>query len=179
MKRFLMAALLSAFLASPAAATDTGFYIGAKFGSVNYDYANVSNNSQAGYSLLGGFTISEYFAMEAEFNRLGGFDTFDSTIKGKSFGISGVGTMPLNPEFSLYGKMGISSSTLEDSPRPGFSGPVFTYTNTGLSFGFGGKFNVGNSAGILFGYDSYPVGDAALTNTSHAGMLYIGALFNF
>ncbi len=178
MKNVVIAVLLSACAITPALAADSGFYIGAKFGSVNYDYANVSNNSQAGYGFLGGYTINDYFAVEAEFNRLGGFDSTSGTIKGRSFGFSGVGSLPLSPEFSLFGKMGISSSTLDDTAKPGFTGN-FTYTNTGLSIGFGGKFNVGNEAGILFGYDSYPVGDAAITTTSHAGMLYIGAVFNF
>lgn len=178
MKKIIIAMLLSAFAATPAVAADTGFYIGGKFGSVNYDYANVSNNSQAGYGILGGYTVNEYFAMEAEYNRLGGFDSSTGTIKGRSFGFSGVGSLPLSPEFSLFGKMGIATSTLDDTAKPGYSGN-FTYTNTGLTIGFGGKFNIGNDAGILFGYDSYPVGDAAITTTSHAGILYIGAVFGF
>lgn len=178
MKKVNIVALLSAFAAPPAIAADTGFYIGVKFGSVNYDYANVSNNSQAGYGLLGGYIVNDYFAAEAEFNHLGGFDTVDSIIKGKSFGISGVGTLPLNPEFSLFGKLGITSSSLEDSPQPGYLGGVYTHTNTGLNIGFGGQFNVNETVGIRFGYDSYPVGDTT-SSTSQAGMLYIGGIFNF
>jgi OmpA-OmpF porin, OOP family len=178
MKKIIIAALLSAFAAAPAVAADTGLYLGLKFGSVNYGYANVSNNSQAGYGLFGGYAVNEYFAVEAEFNRLGGFDSTSGTIKGRSFGFSGVGSLPLSPEFSLFGKMGIASSTLDDTAKPGYTGN-FTYTNTGLTIGFGGKFNVGNDAGILFGFDSYPVGDSAVTTTSHAGMLYIGGVFKF
>jgi OOP family OmpA-OmpF porin len=178
MKRAVIAVLLSTFVVAPAIAADTGFYVGAKFGSVNYGYDNVSNNSQAGYGFLAGYTVNDYFAVEAEFNRLGGFDSTSGTIKGRSFGFSGVGSLPLSPEFSLFGKMGIASSTLDDTAKPGYTGN-FTYTNTGLTIGFGGKFNVGNDAGILFGYDSYPVGDASITTTSYAGLLYIGAVFNF
>jgi OOP family OmpA-OmpF porin len=179
MKRVVIAVLLSAFAAAPAVAADTGLYIGAKFGSVNYGYGNVYNNSQAGYGLLGGFTVNDYFAIEAEFNRLGGFDTTSSIIKGKSFGFSGVGTLPLSSEFSLFGKMGITSSSLEDSPQPGAPAGVYTYTNTGLSIGFGGQFNINEAAAIRFGYDGYPVGDAAINTTSSAGMLYIGGLLKF
>ncbi|MFZ5523617.1 MAG: outer membrane beta-barrel protein [Pseudomonadota bacterium] len=178
MKVIVTVALFSAFVAAPAVAADTGFYFGAKFGSVNYGYANVSNNSQAGYGLLGGYTVNDYFAVEAEFNRLGGFDSTTGTVKGRSFGFSGVGSLPLSPEFSLFGKMGISSSTLDDTAKPGYT-ENFTYTNTGLSIGFGGKFNIGNDAGILFGFDSYPVGDSAITTTSSAGMLYLGGIFKF
>lgn len=178
MKKAVIAALLSAFVAAPAVAADTGLYLGVKFGSVNYGYDNVSNNSQAGYGLLGGYTVNDYFAVEAEFNRLGGFDSSTGTIKGRSFGFSGVGTLPMSPEFSLFGKMGIASSSLEDTAKPPFTGN-YTYNNTGLTIGFGGQFNVGEGAGFRFGYDSYPVGDAAITTTSYAGMLYIGGLVKF
>lgn len=178
MKGVVIAALLSAFAATPAVAADTGFYIGAKFGSVNYGYGNVYNNSQAGYGLLFGYTVNDYFAVEAELNRLGGFDSSTGTIKGRSFGFCGVGSLPLSPEFSLFAKMGIASSTLDDTAKPGYTGN-YTYTNTGLSIGFGGQFNVNEAAGIRFGYDSYPVGDSAITTTSHAGMLYIGGIFKF
>jgi len=182
MKKIIVIALLSVCFAPTAVAAGKGFYIGAKFGSVNYGYDNVSNNSQAGYGLLGGYVINDYFAIEAEFNRLGGFDTVDSIIKGKSFGISGVGTLPLNPEFSLFGKLGITSSSLEDSPKPGYLGGVYTHTNTGLNIGFGGQFNVNEAVGIRFGLDGYPVRHTDYSYTSYissASMLYIGGIVKF
>jgi len=184
MKITVVAALLSAFVTTTALAADTGFYLGAKFGSVNYDFSYASNNSQAGYGLLGGYFVSDYFAVEAEFNRLGGFDDnfYGSTITGKSFGFSGVGLLPLNREFSLFGKMGIVSSSLEDSPQPGFTGPNRTGNYTGLSIGLGGQFNVGEAAGIRFGLDGYPVSHKDFSNTSNlssASMLYIGGIVRF
>jgi hypothetical protein len=140
----------------------------------------VYNNSQAGYGLLGGYAINDYFAVEAEYNRLGGFDTVNSIIKGRSFGFSGVGSLPMSPEFSLFGKMGITSSSLEDSPQPGaIDQRIYTYTNTGLSIGFGGQFNFNQAFDIRFGFESYPVGDAAINTTSNASMLYIGSIFKF
>ena len=175
---FRLIVVLSTLATAPAIAADTNLYLGAKFGSVNYGYDNVSNNSQAGYGLLAGYAFNRVFSIEAEFNRLGGFDNATSTTKGRSFGFSGIGYLPFSREFSLFGRMGITTSVLEDTALPGFSGD-FTYTNTGLSTGFGGQFNVSNEVGIRFGFDFYPVGDATVTNTSTANMMYIGTVLKF
>lgn len=177
MKKTVIGVLISAFIATPAIASDAGFYIGAKLGSVNYGYGNVSNNSQAGFGLLGGYAINENIAIEAEYDSLGGFDSNSGTIKGSSFGFSGVGSLPLNQQFSLFGKIGIASTTLKDTAKPGWVGD-FTYNNTGLTIGFGGQYNVNKELGIRVGIDIYPVGDAVST-TSSAGMLYIGGVLKF
>jgi len=179
MKRVAIAALMSAVAATPAVAADKGLYIGAKLGVVNYGYSNVYNNSQAGYGLVGGYALNDYFALEAEINNLGGFETLYSIIKGSSYGVSGVVTLPMDPYFSLFAKLGVTSSSLEDSPQNGASGGTHTYTNTGLSIGIGGQFNVNEAVGIRLGFDSYQVGDAAISATSKAGMVYIGGLYKF
>lgn len=174
MRKIAIAVLLSAFVAAPAGAAD--FYAGVKLGSVNYGYSNVTNNSQMGFGLLGGYAINENFAVEVEYNSLGGFDFPGSNIKGSSLGFSGVGSLPLNPQFSLFGKLGMVSSTLKDTAQPGFSGGTFTHNNTGLTVGFGGQFNVSPVVGIRVGYDSYQVGDS-VSGTSSAGMMYVGGVF--
>ena len=177
MKKITIAVLLSVFVAAPAVAADTGFYAGVKLGSVNYGYSNVTNNSQAGFGLLGGYAINKYFALEAEYDSLGGFDSATGTIKGSSFGVSGVGSYPFNEQFSLFGKLGVASSSLKDTAKPGYVGN-FTYNNTGLTVGFGGQYNVIKEIGIRVGIDIYPVGDVN-TNTSSALMMYIGGVFKF
>jgi OmpA-OmpF porin, OOP family len=191
MKKTAIAALISfsAFVAAPAGAavyydTSYGFYGGVKVGAVNYDFNNVTNNSQAGYGLLLGYNFSPNFGVELEYNNLGSFDTTDpaigSSVKGTSLGISAVGTIPLNRQFSLYGKMGIATTTLHDRPQPGFSGPDFTFSDTDLTLGFGGLFNVTPFVGLRVGYDFYPVQDFAISSRTHtAGMLGITGLFKF
>jgi len=173
MKKIAIAVLLSTFVAAPSVAAD--FYAGVKLGSVNYGYNNVTNNRQAGFGLLGGYAINENFAVEAEYNSLGGFDSLPETIKGSSFGVSGVGSYPFNPQFSLFGKLGIASSTLKVTDP--FFGKA-TVNKTDLTVGIGGQYNVSKEIGIRVGIDSYRVGDA-VTGTSSAGMLYVGGVFKF
>lgn len=176
MKKIAIAVLLSAFVAAPAVAA--GMYAGVKLGSVNYGYSNVTNNSQAGFGLLGGYAVNENFAVEVEYNSLGGFDSTSGTIKGSSFGVSGVGSYPINEQFSLFGKLGIASTSLKDTAKPGWVGGPFTYNKTGLTVGFGGQYNLSPVVGIRVGYDSYPVGDS-VSGTSTAGILYVGGVFKF
>lgn len=173
--------MLSFSIATPALAADTGLYMGAKFGTVNYNYDYASKNSQAGYGLLLGYTVNRVLAVEAEFSRLGGFndDLGNGEIKGKAFGFSGVGYLPLNRDFSLFGKMGIITTTLDDSPQPGLSGTSYSDSFTGFNLGLGIQFAAGDTAAVRFGFDNYPVAHISNVNASSANMMYIAALVRF
>jgi len=175
MKKLATALLLSIAVTDPAVATE--MYVGVKLGIVNYGYSNVTNNSQMGFGFLGGYAFSENFAVEAEYNNLGGFDSPafpPETIKGSSFGLSGVGSYPFSQEFSLYGKLGISNSTLRDT----VFGVTTDITNTGVNAGFGGQYNISKEIGIRVGIDIYQVGDSA-SGTSSAKMMHAGGVFKF
>ncbi|MGC2166351.1 MAG: porin family protein [Gallionella sp.] len=181
MKCVISAVLLNFAIATPVLAADTGLYMGAKFGTVNYDYSYASNNSQAGYGLLLGYTVNRSLAVEAEFSRIGGFDDNPGSgvIKGKAFGFSGVGCLPINRDISLFGKMGIVSTTLDDSPQPGIPGRSYSDSFTGFNFGLGVQFTAGDATAIRFAFDSYPVAHITTANASSANMMYIAALVNF
>ncbi len=177
MKKFVIAALLSAFVAAPAVAA--GMYASVKLGNVRYGYSNVTNDNQTGFGLLGGYSFNEDFAIEAEHNSLGGFNFTDSAWKGSSIGLSGVGFFPLNQQFSLFGKLGIARSTLKGIAKPGYAIPGnTTINNIGLTFGLGGQYNVGKEFGIRAGVDNFPVGNSAF-GTSRAGMTYVGGVIKF
>lgn len=175
MKKIAIAALLSACVAAPAVASDC--YDGIKVGQANYPYSNVSNNNQLAYGVLLGCNISPGFAVEAEYDMLGGFESTTGKIKGSSFGMSAVGIMPMNRQFSLFLKLGLAGTTLKDKAKPGYSGD-FTYNNTGLTWGFGGQFNVSRVAGVRFSYDGYDISNGAGVIDS-VGMFSVGGIFKF
>ena len=160
-----------------AVAADSVFYAGVKLGQANYEYTNVSNNNQSAFGFLVGFPINATVAIEAEYMSLGGFDSSTGNIKGKSVGVSGVGFFPVSQQFLLLVKLGVASTSLKDTAKPGWTGSA-THNNTGFTVGFGGQYNVSPAVGIRVGYDVYPVGDAAST-TSSTGMMYIGGVFKF
>jgi OmpA-OmpF porin, OOP family len=172
MRKIAIVALLSAFAAAPAVAAD--MYANVKIGQASYGYSGISNNSQNTFGILGGYTINPSFAVEAEYNSLGGFDSLPNTIKGTSIGINAVGTLPLNPEFSMFGKLGITNSSLKET-APGVS---LTHKNTGISIGLGATYNVNSTVGIQAGIDSIPVGDTA-SGKDRAQAFYVGGIFKF
>lgn len=175
MKKVFLLALLSSTFALPAVAGD--LYLGAKMGQANYGYANVSNNNQLGFGLLGGMYVNQNIALEAEYNNLGGFDSATGNIKGSALSMSGIGMLPLNREMSLFGKLGFAVTTLNDTAKPGFVGN-FSYVNTGVTYGIGAQFNVSRELGIRAGYDSFAVGTTA-SGTDKVGQLYLGAILSF
>lgn len=176
MKKIVLAALLSAS-AAPAVAAD--FYAGANLGFTNYGYSNVTNNSQAGGSIFGGFQFSQLFSVEVEYANLGGFDTISRQYKGNSFGVKGVGTFPLNEKFALIGKAGIVNTSISATPQPGWIlGGATSFSNTGLTLGFAGQYNVTPKFGVRAGIDIYPIGDATISTTT-ARLVSIGGVVKF
>ncbi len=176
MKKIAIATLLSAFVAAPAVAD---LYAGVKMGSVRYGYSNVTNNTQVGFGLLGGYAFDENLAIEAEQSNLGGFNFTDSAWKGSSLALKGVGSYPLNQKFSFFGKLGISRSTLEGTAKPGYNYQgAAKVNNIGLTGGLGGRYNFNKVMGIRLGIDSLPVGDSAL-GTSRASMTYVDGIYKF
>ena len=187
MKKIAIAALLSAGVAAPAFASNC--YDGIKVGQANYPYSSqydpsnfyyyTTNNNQPAYGVLLGCNISPGFAVEAEYNLLGGFDVTGRSIKGSSFGMSAVGFFPMSREFSLFGKLGLANTALKDSPRSGASvNATFNYNYTGVTLGFGGQFNVSRVAGIRFGYDVYEIIDE-FNSVNSVGMFSVGGIFKF
>jgi opacity protein-like surface antigen len=100
MKKLIGAFLLATAVATPAAAGDGPFYIGAEVGSDHF-------------GVLGGYKFDDMFAVEMNYNV---FDDksvptfFGNTINTEawSFGVSGVGTFPIVavPGLSVFGKLG-------------------------------------------------------------------------
>jgi len=153
------------------------FYVGIQLGSANYRYSSITNNGQVGLGWLVGYAINERFSVEIKHNNLGGFESTKSTLKGSSLGVNVVGYYQTAEKFALFGKLGIVTTELKETAKPGFTGNA-QYDNTGLTFGFGGQYNIGSKVGIRGGLDVFPVGDKISTQTT-AGLLYIGSVFRF
>ena len=206
MKKIIIAALWSTFVAAPAVAAD--FYAGVRQGSVNYGYSYVTNNDQKGFGLLGGYIINENFAMEVEFMDLGGFDTaseFDvvggsviirSAYTGNALSLSVVSTYPLTEAVSLSGKFGIANTTLDTTPYATVSttisgqpvesvvrGKTVSYSKDSLTAGLRGQYKLTPTVGIYLAVDSYAVDMTYFgerqSMTSIATVSSVGGMFKF
>lgn len=124
-------------------------------------------------SVFGGYAFNERVAAEAAYTNLGTAETDPaSTVQGTGslISLSAVGTLPLGRVFSLYGKVGVGQSKFE------VASTSFSESNTGVVYGLGGLFNIGQRAGIRVAYDKFKVGSTTPTDSS---IVSVGALFKF
>lgn len=154
MKRFVIA-LLSVFVAAPAVAAgnEGQLYAGVKLGD--------------GLGIFGGYTIDEKFSAEAEYTELGSPGYYTSS----AIGVSGVYTLPVKPQFSLIGKLGIARATSD------YSSPVTSYTstNTALSFSIAAQYAINPKVLVQGGIQSYTLASGAGNGDS----LYIAGVYKF
>lgn len=165
MKKIAAVALLSAFIAAPVAAQD--MYVGVNVGSAEIDVTG--SDSTTAFSVLGGYTINQNFAAELAYVNFGSFDNApNSTVKSSALSLSAVGSYPINDMFSLFGKLGVASTTLKTTGAGSDS-------ETDVTFGVGGQFNFDKQIGMRAGYDVYKVGK----NSDNENVMSIGAIYHF
>ncbi|MGC2048622.1 MAG: outer membrane beta-barrel protein [Gallionella sp.] len=166
MKKLAVAVLLSAAIAAPAVASD--MYVGVNIGSAEIDLPGASSTTSI--ALLGGYTFNKNFAAEIAYTDFGSHDYGGGlTLKSSGLSISGVGSYPINEQFSLFAKLGFASTTLDPSGSP-------TEDDTDMTYGIGGQFDVNKQVGIRFGYDVYKVGASPSYDEK---VMSVGGVFKF
>jgi OOP family OmpA-OmpF porin len=168
MKNLSIAILLSAFIAAPAVAADTGGYVGVKLGSANKDVPGASETNSA-IGVFGGYSFNSNVAVEVGYTNLG--TVLLGNVKFTSLEASAVGTYPINQQFSLYGKLGMASTKEE--------GLGFSETRTAATYGLGGQFNVDPKIGIRLGWEHYSFGDGAIFTKGNASLVSVAGVFKF
>lgn len=167
MKKIAAVALLSAFIAAPVAAEDMHMYIGANVGSAQIDATGYDASTT--FSVLAGHKFNSNFAAEVAYVNFGSVDRpLGVTVKSDAMSLSGVGSFPLNDQFSLFGKLGLASTNIKVTGFPSDS-------NTGVTFGVGAQFNFDQQFAIRAGWDMYKVGDA----DTDEDVMSLGAIFTF
>lgn len=197
MKKIAAAVLMSAAVAAPvyaadaqaapAAAADNGFYMGVNAGVSTASHIFQAKPSKANgglFSLLGGYQFNKNFATELQYAYLGKaeYNTLapTATVKTHSFGLNGVGILPVSDAFGLYGKFGLAFNTSSVSNMPAGAG-VDGKTHFGTTVGLGVQYNVVPSFGLRAGWDRY---DAALKATGASDNYFkstwsVGGLYRF
>lgn len=109
---------LAALLISPIAQADTGLFLGASFGSSHLDEDfsgfNIDTDANA-YRIVGGFQFGDYLGLEAGYHNFGDYsETIDfggissrTEITTDGWMLGGTLGLPLNEQFSLYGRAGV------------------------------------------------------------------------
>lgn len=151
MKKTVAVALLSAVVALPAYAADSGTYAGIKVGSNDVGFNALSDSTDTAYGVLLGYQYNRNFAIEGEYTDLGRFTTA-AGVTGKSdvWGLSALGVMPLQNRFSVYGKLGIARSNTTTSAATGERRTTATY-------GLGGQYDATPIIGLRLSWERYGV----------------------
>ena len=182
-KRLGLTALAAlALMAATAAQADTqpGFYAGAGIGSTKVGDDNLSgvDDSDTGFKIFGGYTFTENWGVEVSY-----FDFGEASVSAgnssASVGVtglsaSGVGRLPVNDMFAVYGKLGFASYDvdLDFNNVPGFGSGHLSDSDSDLIYGVGGALSFGGNFEARLEYE-------ALNVDGDASMISVSGLFRF
>lgn len=193
MKKILVAALLSAVVATPAFAApngaDAGAYGGFTVGQSKTDsplgYVS-TDDTDTGGSLFIGYQYTKNWSVEAFYANMGNqvvrnaAGTVTGTGDSDAYGLNVVGTAPLNESFSLYGKLGYARTQTDFASTP--AGTIVGRDLSGITGGVGGLFNIDKKVGIRFGWDTYELSTAvagAAEDKFRTDLWSVGVVFKF
>ena len=179
MKKISLAILLSAFVATPALADNTGrFYIAGDLGAATYSNMDPFPNPGV-FRIAGGYHFSPALAVEVGYSKFGDstitFVGFGSaTLSASSFQVAAVGSLPLNPQFDLIGKLGLASNQEDYSDAVG----TLNWSQNDLLIGFGAQYHVNSQVSVRALYDNYGKFDN-YANPMKASSISLGVAYDF
>lgn len=164
-----------------------GFYAGASLGTTKIDDDGFDDidfdfdDSDVGFKVFGGYSISQNFAVEVSYFDLGeasghfddGFDSVDFDVGVSGFNVSAVGVLPVSDMFSLFGKIGYASYDIDAHVDvAGFGSGSDSQSESDLTYGIGGALSFGQFA-VRLEYEAINV------DNGDANMLSVGGVFRF
>jgi OOP family OmpA-OmpF porin len=192
MKKIVIVALLSTFVATPALADNTGkYYVAGDFGKMTYSNTNPGGSDFSNPNAIrisGGYHFSPIFAVEGGYAVIGD-STLNSasgsaTLKNSAIQVAAVGTYPVNTAFDLFGKLGLSFNSIKASGTGSLSG---LNVSNSISFrsmiGIGVQYNVNQQFGIRAQYEKFA--KFTMSNNSNQSwnvgesLSSLGVVYNF
>ena len=198
-EKIAIVALLSACVATPVSADNSGFYGAMDLGSASLSNAvdgfrpATSFPNPLAARIAGGYNFSSMFAVETGYARFGGstivtaapgMANTNQTLSPSSVYCSAIGTYPINETFSLFGKLGLANSRIAYSYTDALGNSSSQVgSNTNLMYGIGGQYNVNSKWGIRAQYENF--GKVLVGIGTNLGeniglkMVSIGGVYNF
>ena len=138
-KTILTLGILAAIASTQALAADNKLYVRANAGQSSYDVGRgFGNKTDSVIGAAVGYTFSPNIGVEAGFNDYGTVRFSGADARAKSLHASLILTAPLNNEFSIYGRAGVSRTDRKDNS---FGGINDDKTELLLGIGAGYSFN--------------------------------------
>lgn len=197
--RLLAISSISLLLAQGAAMAQTApsnWYVGGAVGASSLkpkvnsqSIPGNQDSSDVGVKLFGGYKFSDNWAAELQYFDLGKWRYSDSGITGQAkvqgVSISAVGSYPLSNDFSLLGKVGVSTQNFNAHATDTTNGDTLTLkghaTVPVVGFGFEYAFNPSMSLRAEYEYFGVPTLARAGTERlkSHTALLSVGVSYKF
>lgn len=102
-KKIFAAAALATLASSAFAAMPNSYYAGVDGGSSKVDGFG---DREGSYGAFIGYNFHENFAAEISARRLGEWDQFGANLKANQYAASIIGTLPLQNNFNVFGRLG-------------------------------------------------------------------------
>ncbi len=156
MKKLIAIAALSVAITTPAYAAG-GAYLFGDLSAATYSNVGVAPNPNK-LGIGAGLELAPNISGEIGLHIFGdsvvSFNTGrTNTLKASSFTIAGVGQIPLAPQFSLFGKLGLAMNHAEVTNNAGFA-PITTNQNA-LYVSFGAQFDLNRQFALRAQYENF------------------------
>src|SRR5262245_29121134 len=165
-------------------------YLGGSFGKSDFDKGNAIpdlitsgsvDGKDSGFKIFGGYQFNQHFGVELAYVDLGkakysgmfgALPVTGGTVDTTGLNISAVGTIPLNPSFELFGKIGVFA--WDAKARDTTGGVPFSGSDDGadVSFGIGASYNITKNVAVRAEWEWFK----AVDNIS---LLSLGIAFKF
>ncbi|MGZ8258092.1 MAG: outer membrane protein [Methylotenera sp.] len=170
-------------LSSAAFAEDQGFYAGINVGNGRPDFKTTNGLSKSSSVVSGGvlgYKFNKYLGIEGQYTGIEKVtDKVSGAAKGDAASLTGVGFLPLNDSFNLYGKLGVAATKTTVSSS---LAPMNDATRTAVTYGLGGEYNLNQNIGMRLGWDHYNAAvdvTGASKNNVNANVVSVGAVYKF
>lgn len=157
--------------------------------------SNSEEKTKTAYKLFGGYNFNQYFAVEGGYADLGKPAVKQTWVDGSGKGtfketawfLAGKGTLPINEQFNVFGKLGVTFNHVKNSSSDTDGWSYSASDNrTGVLYGVGAEYNVTKQIGIRLEYEDFGKFGDKLSVDGESGigrtktsMWSIGAAYKF
>lgn len=148
-----------------ASTPNSGYYIGGNVGQSHLkDDSPLGANtdrSDTGYKVYGGYQFNPNVALELGYTGLGKFEAPSGDVKARALYLDAVGTLPLAPQWSALGRIGV----VDTEAKVSGNGLTVKDRDTGLKVGAGLQYDFSPTTALRGEWERYRVGmDSVRTN---------------
>lgn len=189
----IAAAPIAASVDAQAQATgNAGFYGGLGVGRASTDtdstgIAGATDKQSTAWKMFGGYQINQYVAVEGGYVGLGkasvngtrgGLPAFGS-LDSNAWQAAVVGSLPLNQQFALTGKLGIARTSTDITSN--INGTPFAATdkNTAATYGLGARYDLTKTVALRGEWERFRIDSTGLGSKSDADMFSVSAIMKF